>query len=97
MKSAALSSRSRSKINMGALVSAWRASLQPRNRTVRYRIAACDFAHGFALVAAFDRFASLMGGKFRLAAHLHATRHGAGSAFSGARADQLAFKLGQAA
>ena len=61
-------------------------------------VAGGDLAQRFvATVAALDRLALLVRGELRLAAQLHAARHGARPAFAGARADQLALELGQAA
>ncbi len=56
-----------------------------------------DFPGRLAGVAPLQGLALLMGGEFRLAAHLHAAGLGEPAALAGARTDQLPLKLGQAA
>jgi hypothetical protein len=56
-----------------------------------------DFPGRLAGVAPLQGLALLVGGELRLAAHLHAAGLREPAALAGARADQLALKLGQAA
>ena len=56
-----------------------------------------NFPGRLAGVATPQRLALLVGGELRLAAHLHAAGLGEPAALAGARTDQLALKLGQAA
>jgi hypothetical protein len=74
-----------------------RSCRQPRNRARADVVAAADVVKRFALVAALDRLALLVIGELERSAHSLPARHGSRSAFAGARADQVAFKLCQAA
>jgi hypothetical protein len=60
---------------------------KPRNRTVADVVAAGDVAVRFSGLAAAQRFLDLVGRHFERAAHLHATRLGASTAFAGSGTD----------
>ena len=67
---------------------------QPRYRPATDIVAAANLGKRLlATVAAFDRLVFLVRGKLRLPPHLDTVRLGAGAAFAGAGADQVALEF----
>src|ERR1019366_3410088 len=89
---------SKAGLNVCAITPEATSSFKSRNRAVADIVAARNLPQRLvATFAALDRLFHLVRGEFGLRPHLHATRHGARSAFACLGVDQLTLKLGKAA